>query len=118
MNQICKFFGATSLCNSSNSQELQVLETSFMNHISEYGLTFATKQEYDFRFNMYAEMDAELEKINTDPENTFSVAHNMFSHMTAAERKQHLGRLSAPHMPERVSEEFAEPSNDSVDWRT
>jgi len=48
-------------CESSISSVVQV---NFANHVSEYGLSFATEAEYRFRMDIYAKKDAEFEVMN------------------------------------------------------
>ena len=45
----------------------QTLKESFMNHISEYGISYGTREEWDFRFDLFAAKDKKLNEINTDP---------------------------------------------------
>jgi len=67
------------------------VEQTFIEHISNYGISYGTAEEYKFRLALFAEKDAEIEKINSEPENTFTVGHNMFSTWTDAEYKKLLG---------------------------
>lgn len=52
------------------------------------GLSYATPEEYAFRFKIFAERDAELKMINARKENTFTVGHNFFSTMTPTEMEK------------------------------
>ena len=56
-----------------------------MEHLAKYGISYGTPQEFQFRFNIYAEKEMELQRINSNPENTFTVGHNMFSTWTKDE---------------------------------
>jgi hypothetical protein len=51
------------------------MEQAFMNHVTEYGLMFATQDEYYFRLNLYAQKDAEINEINAS-QDSFVVGHN------------------------------------------
>jgi hypothetical protein len=64
---------------------ITLMEKNFISHMAEHGLSFATKEEYQFRFDLFAKMDAELDLINSNPENTFTVGHNQFSTWTEDE---------------------------------
>ena len=94
------------------------VETRFMNHVAEFNINYGTQEEYAFRMNIFAAKDAEYNKINADPENTFVVGHNMFSTMTQAEAKRMMGRL-----PNTSAELEEEPFDENevqatqVDWR-
>lgn len=45
-------------------QALTALETSFMTHIAAQGLSFGTIEEYNFRKELYAQADKEIEEFN------------------------------------------------------
>ena len=53
MQTVCTYGAMLGLfeCESPISSFLQV---NFSNHVSEYGLSFATQDEYNFRMNEYA----------------------------------------------------------------
>jgi cathepsin L len=83
--------------------------------MSEYGLSYGTPEEYQFRMAIYAAKDAEYREINANPENTFTVGHNKFSTWTQEEYKRILGgKMEVPTTEPVILEE---PSNDAVDWR-
>jgi len=91
------------------------MEKNFINHMADFGLSFATKEEYEFRLGIYTMKDAEYAKINADPANTFTVGHNKFSTWTDAEYKKLLGykgpqKIEGPFHPNTVS-------NGPIDWR-
>lgn len=67
------------------------LESTFMSHMAEHGLSYATPEEFAFRFKIFAETDAELKMINARKENTFTVGHNFFSTMTQTEKEKWYG---------------------------
>jgi cathepsin L len=86
--------------------------------MQEFGLSFGTKEEYEFRFELYKQKDAEINEINAREKN-FRVGHNKFSTMTKYEAKKLNGFKYPPasHMKEPT---YLETDNltDSVDWRT
>jgi len=94
------------------------VEASFIEHISAYGKSYGTVEEYNFRLGLYAAKDKEINEINADKENTFTVGHNDFSTWSADEYKQLLGYRGGEAEPENVT--YLDDSNleASVDWRT
>lgn len=70
------------------------LEEKFVDHIANYGFSYGTDAEYQFRLEQFASNDAEIQRINANPENTYTVDHNMFSTMTKYEFNMHLGKKS------------------------
>jgi len=88
-----------------------------MNHVANYSLNYGTQEEYAFRMNIFAAKDAEYNKINANPENTFVVGHNEFSTMTKDEFKKMLGRI--PDDLQTEEEPIVEDLESvHVDWRT
>jgi len=86
--------------------------------MTEFGLSYGTQEEFDFRFQIYQQKDAEIQKINAE-QDSFTVGHNQFSTYTDAEYKRLLG-YKMPKNAEQaavvVLDETAIPA--SVDWRT
>jgi len=95
------------------------LEQSYIMHLAQHGISYATKEEYAFRFNIFAAKDAEYNEINANPENTFEVGHNMFSTWTHEEYKRLLG-YKGPQTVDESTIVHLPTDNlaDSVDWRT
>ena len=94
------------------------IEQSFVEHLALTGKSFGTAEEYQFRLNIFAEKDAEINEINADPANTFTVGHNMFSTMTKDEAKKLNGYKGLGGAIENVVVLDASNLADSVDWRT
>lgn len=94
------------------------VETAFIEHMVNFGLSYGTQEEYDFRLGLFQQRDQEINEINADPENTFTVAHNMFSTMSEEERKKRLGLIPNRHFQKQDFEKL-DDSNlaDSMDWR-
>ena len=101
-------------CDDNNS-----IKDKFAAHMSEHGLSYATKDEYDFRLDLFTKKDEELKKIN-ERHSSFQVGHNMFSTMTKMEFAQRLGHLDDMKWPEGETIEYDihQPLKESVDWRT
>lgn len=73
--------------------------------MSDWGLSYGTKEEFDFRFNIYFENDKMLDEMNAES-NSFEVEHNMFSTMTEDEQKKYLGYIPPPDESEEVETEI------------
>jgi C1A family cysteine protease len=93
------------------------LEEKFIAHVSNYGMSYGTDAEYQFRLQQFATNDAEIERINADPENTYTVGHNQFSTMTKFEFQRVLGKKAAVEH-DSVTELATSNLSASVDWRT
>lgn len=98
---------------------VNLLESRFIQHLNNFGLSYATKEEFDFRFNIFKKKDQENDEINSNPANTFTVGHNMFSTWTDAEYKRLLGYRG----PQKLTgDNFAPYQNATVptevDWRS
>merc|ERR1711981_790402 len=86
-----------------------------MMHIAEFGLSYGTVEEYAFRQNIFATLDAEIQAHNASGAN-FQMGHNFMSTWTAAEKKR-LNGYRASGIPEKIT--VFEPANDdSVNWVT
>ena len=110
-------FLGLNICN--KQKATPAVEQAFIKHIAEHGLSYGTVEEYNFRLGLFNAIDAEINEINANPENTFTVGHNFLSTMTKDEKKRLLGYRG----PQNVSEETVvvlseEGLADSVDWRT
>lgn len=117
-NALCQLSGFNIVCQTGVDSGV---EQKFQQHTAQYGLQFATVEEYKMRLQLFAEVDLEFQQINQNPEHTFTVDHNMFSTMTQTERKRFLGRRSV-HSNTNIS--TAEPTDlqvvgvdDTIDWR-
>jgi hypothetical protein len=102
------------LCETPISSEVQ---TAFVQHMSEYGLSFGTEEEYNLRLSLFAAKDAEINEINAS-QDSFVLGHNQFSTWTDYEYKKILG-FKMP-LGEKLGEPTVLPTDnlkDSVDWR-
>ena len=85
--------------------------------MSEYGISYGTQEEFEFRLNLFAKKDAEIKEINAREEN-FTVGHNFMSTWTDAEYKKLLG-YAGQNLEGQPNEFYLEPTNAvSKDWRT
>lgn len=92
------------------------LHERFQAHITANGLSYGTKEEYMYRFAIFKKKNHEIDLWNNN-QNSFRLAHNMFSTMTQEEAKKMLGT--------KIDDSNTEPTylddsnlSQSVDWRT
>lgn len=86
-----------------------------MKHISEYGLSYGTVEEYNFRKNIFMEAHKFIEEHNSK-NNTWTVGHNFMSTMTHGEKKRMTGYVASP-VPASF-ESFTESNSSGVNWVT
>jgi C1A family cysteine protease len=84
--------------------------------MNEHGLSYGTKQEFEFRFNLFKQADQEINEINAS-QNDYVLGHNKFSTMTEDESKRYRGRKPALNTTENQVELPEEGLSASVDWR-
>ena len=90
MHFFCKasaYLGMKDICQKKHES---LLMNNFVNHMTEHGLSYGTQEEFEFRFQIYQQKDAEITKINVE-QDSFIVGHNKFSTWTDAEYKRLLG---------------------------
>lgn len=97
--------------------EILALKDTFHTHLENYGISYATKEEYEYRFQLFVEKDLTLKSINADPKNAFTVGHNMFSTWTKAELKRLLGYRGGA-TPKKNVKNFTSSANGGWDWRS
>ena len=104
---------------SSTPDALTLQEQTFLGHLAEFGLSYVTKEEFQFRFSLFQKLDAELEKINSNEEFTFKVAHNQFSTWTDDEFEKLLGDKSISQEQKgqfTILDESKVSATTSIDW--
>jgi len=85
-----------------------------MEHVADFGLSYGTIEEFNFRKAIYDTLEAELSEINAN-ETDFTVGHNFMSTWTQAEKKRLNGYVADPFPAE--TETYPEEANGgSVDW--
>jgi len=92
------------------------VEQAFIQHISMHGISYGTSEEYKFRLAIFNKKEQENQEINSNPNNTFTVGHNMFSTFTDSEYKRLLGFKGIEEQENIVS--LPETAAASVDWRS
>ena len=94
-------------------------QARFMEHIAEQGLSYGTREEFEFRFALFSEADKKIEEANSDTTLTFTMEHNMFSTMTQDEMERYTGYREDTTIDSLPIQSFDAGSlADSVDWRT
>jgi len=91
------------------------LHEQFHGHMEAEGLSYGTRDEYEFRFEIYRKTDEWINETNMQ-NNSWTVGHNMFSTMTEAESKKWVGTTQQEMVEEPTH--FEESDNGSVDWRS
>jgi xylem cysteine proteinase len=94
----------------------QLMESKFVSHVSKYGLSFGTEEEYAFRLELFAQMDEHIEKTNSE-QSSYWLAHNQFSTLSKSEYKKMLGKKPAAINEDNVVELEESENASSVDWR-
>merc|ERR1712151_843645 len=85
--------------------------------MSNHGLSYGTKEEFNFRLDLYSKMDAEIKEINAS-QDSFTVGHNFLSTWTAEEKAKLNGyRLPADHKRNEILLDSTNLTG-SQDWRT
>jgi len=96
----------------------QKVNIDFIAHVSEYGLSYGTNEEFMFRQEVFMAADAEYNRINANKNNTFVVGHNQFSTWTKDEYKKLLGtHIPADYELDNVESLETEGLASTVDWR-
>jgi C1A family cysteine protease len=116
MNFLCTAFAAVGgTCdNQYNSQ----IESLFVDHMSRFGLSYGTAEEYEFRLNIFAEKTAKILEINSS-QDSFQVGYNKFTTWTDFEYKRLLGAKKTP-ASKKTNVTALDTSNlaDEVNWIT
>ena len=89
-----------------------------MQHVSTYGKSYITIEEFTARKANFAETDARIEEHNAS-DSLYRMGHNKFSDMTEYERKQRRGFKQNPNGDSLAEEFLLDDTNspDSWDWR-
>jgi len=89
------------------------MQQLFMEHVANFGLSYGTIEEFNFRQSIWELLDAELHRINAENKN-FTVAHNFMSTWTQAEKKVLNGYVHSTVPETYVS--FTETEDKEVNW--
>jgi len=63
----------------------------FNQYCATYGISYDTQSEYNFRKTLYDAATIEIDKINSERDNTFTAGHNPTSVKTKGEQKHMYG---------------------------
>lgn len=87
----------------------------FMQHVADFGLSYGTIEEFNFRKVLFDVVEAEIELHNAS-DASFTLGHNAFSTWTDAERKRLTG-YKASFLPKVYSDDD-ESNSTGTNWVT
>jgi C1A family cysteine protease len=120
MNTLFKLASMAGLSTVSNSSVSPIVEKEFQKHIAEYGKSYGTKEEYQFRLALFAEKHAAIAEENAT-NGSFQLGHNQFSDWTQEEYKRLLGfKRPRNHLVKATKNDTVLPTEGlpaSIDWR-
>ena len=94
----------------------------FVDHVSNFGLSYGTQEEFLFRQSLFDQVDKQINQINSQSANTFQVSHNKFSTWTELELENLSGyRESLDNVDDKDYQamNFQEENIPQfLDWRT
>ena len=90
----------------------------YLKYVAKFGKSYGTKEEFQFRGDIFKNTLAALAEVNSQNDNTFSVGVNKFADWTPAEYKKILSYR--PLRGEKAETFEAENVSipDSIDWRS
>lgn len=92
-------------------------ESLFMQHIADFGLSYGTIEEYNFRKNVFLETEAEIQALNAQ-NGSATFAHNFMSTMTYAEKKKMNGYIDYGNAALGPVAELPPSNGGEVNWVT
>ena len=117
MQTICKGLGALGISCTVQQPPVEIVRENFTKHLAEYGFSYGTKEEFEFRFAIYHENDKIINELNAEP-SSFVVGHNRFSTLTKEEYNKFKGKKPSLNGTEKVVELDTSVLATEVDWRT
>ena len=93
------------------------IDSAFGEHVAVNGLSYGTKEEFEFRKSLFAESDRVIVESNANPDNTFVLGHNMFSTMTEDEKVKYHGLIPSQHRQGEIEVLEESPDVPNIDWR-
>jgi cathepsin L len=89
----------------------------FLKYVAKYGKSYGTKEEFEFRADLFKKTLTALSQENSKNENTFRVAVNKFADWTPAEYRRMLAyKPIRGNVAPVVDTPLSIPT--SIDWRT
>merc|ERR1712222_70916 len=100
------------------SERITEEEMMYMKYVTEWGKSYGTKAEFEFRMEAFKKTLNKIALHNSDNSHKSTVGHNQFSDWTEAEYKRLLGYKGRQTNNEEA--EILDTSNlaDSMDWRS
>lgn len=92
-------------------------ESLFMQHIADFGLSYGTIEEFNFRKDIFMEAESEILSLNSQ-NGTATFAHNFMSTMTYAEKKRMLGFIDMGEAMLGKESNFPPAKAAEVNWVT
>ena len=102
------------MCKPTSSTQI---DSAFGEHVAVNGLSYGTKEEFEFRKSLFAESDRVIVESNANPDNTFVLGHNMFSTMTEDEKVKYHGLIPSQHRQGEIEVLEESPDVPNIDWR-
>jgi len=85
--------------------------------LTKYGISYATEEEFEYRFQIYNQNDLEINRVNGE-NNSYTLAHNKFSTLTKSELRRYRGRKPTTAQGNASTVELdTSVMDDAVDWR-
>jgi KDEL-tailed cysteine endopeptidase len=94
-----------------------VTEQEYLAYLQEMNKSYATEQEFEFRYQLFADKHRKITAWNTRAEVTHTLGHNRFSDWTEHELARLTGTKGITHDFAREQSLPAADLTDSVDWR-
>jgi len=116
MHLFCKGAAIMGMKDACHKHHDHAMTKTFVEHMNANGLSYGTKEEFQFRMNIFAEKDAQIKEMNSQ-NGSFTVGHNFLSTYTKEEAGKLLG-YKAPVNHTRKVVELPESAAASVDWRS
>ena len=95
----------------------QALMEEFVGHTTAFGLSYGTKEEFEFRFQLYEKKDKLINEHNAK-DGSFALGHNQFSTWTSDEYKRILGFKAQGTETKEPTVLDVTDLPASVDWRS
>jgi C1A family cysteine protease len=109
---------------SKNIRDREYYEEKFVNWLTNFNITAVDGSHFTHMLSNFANNDDVIEKHNSNIDNTYTLGHNQFSHMSFDEFKSYVRLGLDERAPETVADSVLEAPSDlsalpaSVDWST
>ena len=112
-----KSFVALALAGVSSATLMEMADYEFMKYITVYNKRYATKEEFDFRLDLFKQAQKEIEEHNAK-NGTSTMGHNIYSDWTEEEFNGILGFLNLAPLKGGVYAPYTRTDVVAVDWVT